>query len=246
MFRLRWIKLGVGTVVVAAAAIVTTDRFNVFEVRQLKSQITDLQRQKAEMLLYAQRLSASRRLAQINVIEQHRDEAGGLITVLRWQQIGRSGALGSPEIVEVKGGQVYFEAMVIKFEHDLIGRAAPGRETALALFRRAFGDRQAPNTGQPLDQTAPLEGAVEPSPDSLQARLWKSFGELIEDSEMAAKYGVRVAQFEAPSVPLRVGQVWEISLDATGGLNLRLIGQEAPPLAPPRNLSRLSTEKSQQ
>ena len=115
LFRLRWIRLGVGAVAVAAAAIVTTDRFNVFEVRRLESQITDLQRQKAEMLLYAQRLSASRRLAQVNVVEQHRDEAGGLITVLRWQQIGRSGALGSPEIIEVKGGQVYFEAMVIRF-----------------------------------------------------------------------------------------------------------------------------------
>lgn len=228
MFKLRWMRLGVGAVVVAGAAVVTTDRFNVFEVRRLKSQITDLQQQKAEMLLYAQRLSASRRLAQVNVVEQHRDDQGGLITVLRWQQIGRSGALGSPEIVEVKGAQVYFEAMVIKFEYDLIGRAVPGRETALAMFRRAFGDRQAPQTGQPLDQTAPLEGAVEPGPDSLQARLWKSFGELIEDSEMAAKYGVRVAQFEAPSVPVRVGQVWEVSLDATGGLNLRLIGQSPP------------------
>jgi len=244
LFKLRWLRLGVGAVVVAAAAVVTTDRFNVFEVRRLKSQISDLERQKAEMLLYAQRLSASRRVAQVNVVEQHRDADGGFITVLRWQQIGQSGALGPPEIVEVKGGQVYFEAMVIKFEHDLIGQAAPGRETALAMFRRAFGDRQAPRTGQPLDQTAPLEGAVEPAPDSLQARLWKGFWALIEDSEMAAKYGVRVAQLEAPSAPVKVGQVWEVTLDATGGLNLRLIGQ-APPAAPPENPPQLSKDTSQ-
>ena len=229
LFKFRWLRLGAGAIVVAAAAVFTTDHFNVFEVRRLKSQISQLQRQKAEMLLYAKRLSASRRVAQVNVVGQRRDPAGDPLTVLRWQQIGPSGALGPPEIIEVNGTQVYFEAMVIKFDYDLIGRAAPGKETTLAVFRRAFGERQAPWTGPSLDQTAPLEGAVAPAPDSLQAKLWKRFWELIDRPKLATEYGVRVAQCEAPSVPVRVGQVWEISLDAAGGLNIRKIGQQPAP-----------------
>ena len=45
-----------------------------------------------------------------------------------------------------------------------------------------------------------------------------------EFARIAAKYGIRVAQCEAPSVPLAPGQTWEVTLDAAGGLNVRKIG----------------------
>ena len=226
LLKIRWIKLGAGAIVLSAAAAFTTNHFKVFEVRRLRSQIGDLEREKAEMLLYAERLQAARRLAQVNVIDQRWSDADGAVTVLRWQQIGESGALGHPELIELKGTQIYFEAQVIKFEHDLIGRAAPDRQTSLAMFRRAFGDRQAPETGVPLDQTAPVGDSENSSSDALEARLWKRFWSLSEDPESAVEYGVRVAHCEAPSVRMKPGQVWEVTLDAAGGLNLRLMSEQ--------------------
>ncbi len=227
MLSFRWLKIVFGAVVLVAAAVVTTDHFGNREIRRLQTRIDALAEEKAELMLFAERLSASRRVAQINVEDQTVGDDGHTVTVLRWQQIGPSGNLGPPEIVTLKGEQVYVEAMVVKFMHDLVGRAVTDRETSLVLFRRAFGDRQAPYNGQPLDQTAPMESASRPEPDAFHERLWRRFHEIVADPQEAEKnYGVRVAQFEAPSVPMMKGQVWEAVLDQAGGLNLRLLGDE--------------------
>jgi len=225
VFRFRTVKLAFGAVLLAAAAIVTTDHFGDLEVSRLRSRLDDLTREKAELRLYAERLGASHRVAQVNVLDQHLGGQDGPITVLRWQQIGPAGSLGTPEILELRGEQIYFEAWVIKFEHDFIGHGETGRDTSLAMFRRAFGDRQTPASGTPLDQTAPPDPAGAGDPTGNQARLWKRFWDLIESEELAEQYGVRVAQCEAPSARLRAGEVWEVSLDHAGGLNLRLIGR---------------------
>lgn len=226
MLRLRWVKMVFGGIMLAGVAVFTTDRLSTFEIRQLRSRIDELEREKAEMLLYAERLSDSRRVAQVNILEQARDAAGDPITVLRWQQIGPSGELGAPEVIQVKGTQVYFEAMVIKFEYDLIGRAVPEQAANVAMFRRAFGERQAPASGQPLDQTAPLADSTGGGEGSPQDRLWQQFREFVDDPQRGKRYGIRVAQYEAPSVPVRPGQVWEVSLDAAGGLNLRKLAEQ--------------------
>ena len=89
------------------------------------------------------------------------------------------------------------------------------------MFRRIFGDCQAPESVPELDRGArpPLD---ETDVDgSLHAEMWRRFWEMVDDPQLASEFGVRVAQCEAPAVPLHAGQVWEIALDAAGGLNLR-------------------------
>lgn len=295
LLKLRWLKPAVGLVLLAGAAVVVTDQFSAFQIRKLKGQIEALEAEKAELALYAERLCASRRVAQLDVLEQSQGEDGP-VTVMRWQQIALDGRLAAPEIVTIQGRQVYLEAMVVKFQHELIGRGADGeRSASLALFRRAFGERQAPVTGHPLDQTAPggyagpaLDAAAErlggtgdgrradarrgehdtdasrngsdagglarkgadaagSDVDPLDAlregaaahaaggasayeqKLWKRFLDLLDDTALAAEYGVRVAQFEAPSVLVRAGQTWEVTLDAAGGLNLRKLADSREP-----------------
>jgi hypothetical protein len=56
-----------------------------------------------------------------------------------------------------------------------------------------------------------------------EASLWARFWELVDDPELASEYGIRVAQCEAPAVRLQPGQVWEVTLDASGGLNVRKV-----------------------
>ncbi len=225
--RIRWFKIAFGTLVLMFVSIVATDQFSVFKIRELNARIDQLEREKAEMLLYAQRLSASRRVAQVNVIDQDRDAQGGPVSVLHWQQISPTGILGPVEVLQLRGEQVYFEAMVVKFDYDLIGRDAPGRSTNLALFRRAFGNDQAPSAGHPLDQTAPILVGDEPTTQAADRFAWSRFWEVVSTPELAKEYGIRVAQCEAPSVRVKKGQVWEVTLDAAGGLNLRYIGEQS-------------------
>jgi hypothetical protein len=152
------------------------------------------------------------------------DESGRTISTLLWQEIGPDGTLGIPVAVEVSGKSVYFEALVIKFATQHVGEGDPERGASLALFRRIFGDQQAPESAKDLDRSA---RPVKDSPrerDALHDRLWARFWEFVDDPKLAETYGVRVAQCEAPSVPVAAGQIWEVAVDAAGGLNLRRIG----------------------
>lgn len=174
--------------------------------------------------LEVRRLSANRRVAQVEILRQQPDDRGRTLTTLLWQEIGPSGTLGRPQAVEAFGTQIYIEALVIKFEPELVGQGDAARGASLALFRRIFGDQQPPESGAEVDRASrpPLTDPREAEP--LHDRLWSRFWEMVDDPRVAGQYGVRVAQCEAPSAPVRTGQVWEVSLDAAGGLNLRRIG----------------------
>lgn len=225
MLRFRWLKMTVGGALLLALAFVASDQISAIKIHRLESKIGDLERQLAELKLYAERIKASHRVAQVNVIEQRTDAGKVPITTLRWQQIGPDGTLGPPEVFDVLGKQVYVEAMVLKFDYDLIGGAAENRETNLALFRRAFGDYQAPRAGVPLDRSVPTYMHASPSELALQKNIWDRFLAFTEDDDLATQYGVRIAQFEAPSVLMKPGQVWEVSIDAAGGLNIKMLSE---------------------
>lgn len=210
--------MGAGLLVLGALFAAT--RFGAWEVGRLNRKVNQLEQEKAQLVRFAERLSASQRVAQINVLEQSVDDLGMPVTVLRWQEISADGLLGPPAVVEVYGKQVYVESLVIKFEHKHVGDGDVGRSTSLAMFRRIFGDYQSPHSAPELDRYRPPPLAYSGA-DSLAPGLWDRFWEMVDDPRVAKRYGVRVAQCEAPSVPMAAGQVWELSLDAAGGINFR-------------------------
>jgi hypothetical protein len=225
---MKWTKLAIGGSLIAVALGVSSFQLGVFEVMRLNTRVRELEEEKTRLVEFARRLGASRRMAQIDVIDQVLHPAGHTVTRLRWQQIGHEGALGVPEPIEITGTLAYIEALVIKFDPQHVGEGDPARGASLAMFRRAFGDLQPPDTGARLDREVPPTVAREPDEAKLHARLWNRFWEFVEDPDLAAEYGVRVAQIEAPAVPVKPGQIWEVTLDAAGGLNIRKMGYRAP------------------
>ncbi len=226
---MRWggtaLKMGVLVGVVALGVT----QYGRIEVRRLTAQVGELEQENTRLLDYARRLQASRRVAQVDVVKQYRSQHGHVVSVLLWQEIARDGTLGKPVAVEALGELVYFEGMVIKFDHQAVGEGDPQRGTSVVMFRRIFGEHQAPDTAPAFDRAnRPPLGGSEPEEDG-DAFLWDQFWELSESPELAAQYGVRVAQCEAPAVKVKPGQIWEVSLDAAGGLNLRKIGQRPTP-----------------
>jgi len=227
---MRWIKFTLASVLLVSVAVFTAVKFGSQEVRQLQSQVNQLQQERQKLMEYAGRLSATRRVAQVDVLRQYHDAAGNPVTALVWQEIAPDGTLGRPLAVEATGTLVYFEALVIKFAQQYVGEGDAERGTSLAMFRRIFGDRQAPESAADLDRAARPPITQSSAAAALEDELWAKFWELVDDPQLAAIYGVRVAQCEAPAVPVRPGQIWEVSLDAAGGLNLRLIGTRGDPL----------------
>jgi len=208
---------------VIATATFTAVRFGGIEARRLRAEVDELEQEKQRLREYAQRLGASRRVAQVDVVKQRVDRQGRTVSTLLWQEIGAAGTLGKPLAVEAVGDLVYFESLVIKFEPYYVGEGDAERGTSLALFRRIFGDCQAPESVPELDRSARPPLDISPGSAALHDRLWRRFWDMVDDPRVAAEYGVRVAQCEAPAAPLHAGQVWEVVLDAAGGLNLRRI-----------------------
>lgn len=222
---MKSIRLILAAVAAVTAGFVTSYHYSGREVRQLNARVHELELERGRLVAYAERLSAERRVAQLDVLEQQASPDGATRTVVRWQQIGPDGELGVPEVISIAGGQVYVEALVIKFEHAHVGEGTPGRDASLALFRRIFGEQQTPETGIPLDQTAPVERDADPATRAAHEALWRRFWELAADPRLADQYGVRVAQIEAPSARVSAGDIWEVSVDAAGGLNLKKMAE---------------------
>mgnify|MGYP007073181498 CR=1 FL=1 len=225
-------QLAIAGVFGAAAGFMVL-RFGGQEVRELKARVDFLEQERTELIEYAKRLTASRRVAQVDVLNQSEIAPNRFSTTLRWQEIADNGELGDPQQIDVFGTFVYFEAMVLKFEHDKLRDSKPGEYSSLALFRRMFGDQQEPASAQELPATA-IAGVAEPTgADSLGQNLFDRFWSFLDDDKLRERYGVRIAQLEAPAVPVKPGQRWQVSLDAAGGLNLELSESAARPAAKP-------------
>ena len=113
------------------------------------------------------------------------------------------------------------DAWSVKFHHDDVAAGHPLRGRTLLLLRRIYSDRMAPIDGYPID----VPGAIPPGYAvgeiaSFEKRLWEHFWEIATDPRLASAMGVRVAQGEAVYKPLRVGQVYELIVDAAGGMSL--------------------------
>lgn len=246
---MRMVKLMIGSALAIAAAVLVSVNLRTFDVRRLTAQVDALEQQRQELRDYIRRLSASRRVAQIDVIDQRFDQRGVAVSAILWHEIGPDGVLGDPQTIEVVGELMYVEAAVIKFDHDAVGKGDPEKGGSVAVFRRIFGDRQiaalAPNLNQasrpagsgehenpaapgfasPASKEVGHPNSKEAGRPSFEVRLWDLFWQLMGDPKLAERYGVRVAQCEAPAVRIKPGQIWEVALDAAGGLNLRLIAE---------------------
>ena len=227
---MKWLKFTLACAGVIAAATFTAVRFGGMEVRRLHAEVDELEQERTRLIEYAKRLGAERRVAQVDVVRQRQDQLGRTVSTLLWQEIGADGLLGKPLAVETIGDLVYFESLVLKFQQHYVGEGDPARGASLALFRRIFGDCQAPDSVCEIGRAArPVTTSASEENERLHAELWEKFWEFVDDPRMAADYGVRVAQCEAPAAPLRAGQTWGLSLDAAGGMNISRLDADVQP-----------------
>jgi len=207
----------------AAALVLMLGAFDWFGSRSLQKQVDRLEQERTELIGFVERLKASRRVAQVDVVGQCVDDAGQIVSRLRWQEVRSDGLSASPIEIETVGMLAYFEGFVIKFDHDLVAGGDPDRGQSLVMFRRVFGDRQIPDDVPLLDRAMPPVATAVTTITDTPTSLWDRCWALVENAALREQYGVRVAQIEAPAVPLDEGQLWEVTLDASGGLNLTLI-----------------------
>lgn len=200
-----------------------------------------LEQQKRELAQVIERLRVERRVARIEVLEQHTDEDGTpRQTVIRFSERGRGGRKLAPLTFGVPGDTPHFDALVIKFDDNYVAHADQLRGQSIALFRRIYGETQSPSDGYWLGQPGKVPDIyrVHADPSPFEQQLWREFWTYATDPEKAAAAGVRVAQGEAVYAPMKPGEHWTLTLEADGGLNLKKSGEK-----PPTDTGSVSDEK---
>ncbi len=170
-----------------------------------------------------ERLTSERRVAQVVVRDRKTDAEGNVTTSLDFHQWDREGKHLPPVSATVPGNEVFFEAMVIKFDREYVEQGDALRGKTIVLFRRIFGSAQKPEDGVKIDPDAtdgiPSIYRVDENASEFEVNLWKRFWYYAEHPTEAAKLGVRVVQLEAVGNPL-TSPVYEITCEASGGPNL--------------------------
>lgn len=223
---MKWMGYTVKAAVLGVlAGLVALQTSHLREKWQLEEQVDRLSQEKADLASFAERLQASRRVAQVDVVKQYPGPADSTVTVLLWQEIAEDGTLGRPLALEVQGEQIYFEGYVLKFDQSLLhaGAVENHKGASLVLFRRIFGNAQTPDSAREFDRLMGPPGLEGEGPGGDERELWTRFWDLTRNPGLAKESRVRVAQCEAPSVRMRTGEVWQLNLDAAGGLNLKKV-----------------------
>lgn len=190
---------------------------------QLEQSLVEAAQRQRALESMIERLSRSRRLAQIVVTEQRTGPAGlpAETTLLMVELDGEEKPVAR-HCFTIPGHIAFFDGLVVKFDHEAVATAHPLRGQTVVLLRRVYSDLMAPNDGLPIDTVgeAPAGYAGPERPMDFEKKLWQRFWDLCTDPKLAAEYGVRVAQGEAVYKPMKPGVLYELTVDAAGGLNL--------------------------
>jgi hypothetical protein len=167
-------------------------------------------------------------VADLRVDRIYKDPAGGDAIDLTFVHYvpGQEESLFKRSLT-VYGTEVYIDALVVSFERKFVESGDGLRGKGLLLFRRAFGDRQAPAEGVSLHTgggdliPVPEVLRVDTEPSQFERKIWQRFWQYANDPALAASAGVRVAQGEAPHIKPLQGQVYKLTLQASGGLEIK-------------------------
>jgi len=174
-----------------------------------------------------ERLESESRVAQVMVKKQGINPRTHVReTELKFAEIARDGEPLPARSFTVEGDIAYFDALVIKFDRQYVERGEALRGKSICLFRRIFGENQTPEEGFPIDDQAsdghgiPDVYRVNPDPTAFEVDLWSEFWMYATHPEEAKEKGIRVIQGEAVYQQLTPGNIYTLTLDNAGGLNI--------------------------
>ena len=192
----------------------------------LRQRVAELEIENQSLQNRIEFLRERERVARVHVLEQIIDSAapGGKQTTVRFEELDPEGApLGSPREFTIDGDLLYVDAQVIKFEDSFLEELELERGTTLLLFRRLFGEFQAPAEGFVLDTLPrpPRGYSAEGDTDPFAAELWNNFWEYANRPEVLERTGVRAMHGEAPYIRLEKGRSYQVELRSSDGLTIR-------------------------
>ena len=163
-------------------------------------------------------LTAEEQIGYAKVISQERRD-GRVLTTIKFVETARDDKL--KKILEkeytIEGDIVHFDALIVKFGDKVV---MDGREKALYLWRRVYGERTAPEDGFPIEQPG-----AEPQryndlfkilPTRHRELFWSNIWDLANESDKLRQHDVRAVYGNVVYSRLRPGLVYIFKISSAG------------------------------
>ncbi len=165
-----------------------------------------------------------RRIAEVTVLGQETDAGGRTVTRLAFREIADDGGPEAPpRLITALGKQVYVEGLVLTFSENGPDPGDPLRGRSLILFRRVFGEDEAPVSGASLcdlGDSVPAPYRVTTPVSDLELGLWAGFWAMATDPVEASRHGVRRARAIAPSTLMVPDRTYRIVAARDGRIDI--------------------------
>jgi hypothetical protein len=211
--------------IIALGILVVAGSFGIVYYRDHNSaelHIEQLEQEKKELQQFVQRLTSERRVARVLVTDQ-KQVNGAMQTTLLFTEFSRDGSDLPVKEFTIQGDEVHIDAMVIKFDYDLVEHDDPLRGHSIALFTELYGRPQSPAQGFAIDspgQVPDFYRDADPKVDEFESKLWQDFWKLADDPAYRQAKRVRVANGQGIWFPVELGKIYTITLESDGGLNV--------------------------
>lgn len=219
----------------------------VFQFRDTTAvQLRESERRVEQLRNIAPRLNVERRVADIIVIDQQpatqpstrpttapttapsapvtgAGDAPSVRTTLLFVEYDSEGNPLPAKRFTIDGNVAHLNAMVLKFDGKFLEQHNPLRGHSIALFTRVYGENQAPENGQPIDEPGEIPEIYrgrDPKVSEFEQDLWQNFWRLAEDEAHRKEMGVRIAQGEGVSTRFLPDRLYTVTLEADGRLNV--------------------------
>ena len=191
--------------------------------------IAELDRQIEYLEDVAERLVLEERAAKILVTGQDRSMDGTLETDLLFFDVDANGEERPAKAFTVRGEQIYVSALVIRFPEEGVEEGDPLTGKSIRLWDKIYGSAEPAEGGQAIEAQGeqpdayggdPATRGLDPQRAAFEAELWSDFWRMAADTEYARTKGVKVAFGQAVYSVFEPGKVYEITMQANGGLSL--------------------------
>lgn len=176
------------------------------ENKQLKNAITNLTLE--DQIGYAKVISLENR-------------EGKLFTTIKFVETAREDKLKKvlEKTYTIEGDIVHFDALVVKFGDKMV---MDGKEKALYLWRRVYGENTAPEKGllieEPGREPQRYKDLLELLPEKERSLFWTNIWELANNSDQLKQYDIKAVYGNVVYSKLRKGLIYVFKISPTGQL----------------------------
>ncbi len=201
----------IALVVVGAGVVLTMDYFKYKSIGEL---LTENRKLKTSL----SNLTQEDQIGYAKVVKQETKD-GKFYTTLKFVETARNDKTNKilEKIYTIEGSVIYFDALIVKFGNQLV---ADGKERALFLWRRIYGETMSPESGYPIENSGQepvrYKGIIDKLRMRDQSTFWNGIWDLANDQQKLSQIGVKAIYGNAVYTQLKPGLIYVFKISPSG------------------------------